>query len=47
MGPGETADFTYVPVRPGRMALEVWIGGGQRVVLPVKVQARPTTAPKR
>jgi len=41
MGPGETGDFTYVPTRPGRMMLEVWIGaGGQRVVLPVEVTAR-------
>jgi hypothetical protein len=41
MGPGETADFTYVPVRPGSMMLEVWVdGGGQRVVLPVEVKAR-------
>jgi FtsP/CotA-like multicopper oxidase with cupredoxin domain len=40
MGPGETADFTYVPTRPGNMQLEVWITGGQRVVLPVEVQAR-------
>ena len=40
MGPGETADFTYVPSKPGRMLLEVWIDGGQRVALPVEVQAR-------
>jgi FtsP/CotA-like multicopper oxidase with cupredoxin domain len=41
MGPGETADFTYVPQRPGSLALEVWIErGGQRVVLPVEVTAR-------
>jgi len=40
MGPGETADFTYVPAKPGMMALEVWIEGGQRVVLPVEVKAR-------
>jgi FtsP/CotA-like multicopper oxidase with cupredoxin domain len=40
MGPGETADFTYVPTTPGTMMLEVWIGQGQRVVLPVEVQAR-------
>ncbi|HJR33662.1 MAG TPA: multicopper oxidase domain-containing protein [Gemmatimonadales bacterium] len=40
MGPGETADFTYVPVRPGSMMLEVWIGRGQRVVLPVEVRDR-------
>src|SRR5688572_32353080 len=41
MGPGETADFTYVPTQPGDMMLEVWIGRGMRVVLPVKVRARP------
>jgi FtsP/CotA-like multicopper oxidase with cupredoxin domain len=41
MGPGETADFTYVPARPGRMSLEVWIERGQRVVVPVEVRARP------
>ena len=41
MGPGETADFTYVPAQPGRMMLEVWIGRGQRVVVPVVVRARP------
>jgi FtsP/CotA-like multicopper oxidase with cupredoxin domain len=41
MGPGETADFTYVPTQPGRMMLEVWIpNGGQRVALPVVVKAR-------
>lgn len=40
MGPGETADFTYVPVRAGRMMLEVWIEGGQRIALPVDVRAR-------
>jgi FtsP/CotA-like multicopper oxidase with cupredoxin domain len=44
MGPGETADFTYVPTRPGPMQLEVWITGGQRVVVPVEVQARATAA---
>ena len=39
MGPGETADFTYVPSKPGRMMLEVWIGrGGQRVVVPIEVR---------
>lgn len=40
MGPGETADFTYVPARPGRMMLEVWIVGGQRIVVPVEVTTR-------
>jgi FtsP/CotA-like multicopper oxidase with cupredoxin domain len=37
MGPGETADFLFVPSRPGRLALEVWIDDGQRVVVPVEV----------
>jgi FtsP/CotA-like multicopper oxidase with cupredoxin domain len=40
MGPGETADFTYVPTRTGRMMLEVWIEGGQRVALPVEIIAK-------
>lgn len=40
MGPGETADFTWVPARPGRMTLEVWINRGQRIALPVEVRAR-------
>jgi len=44
MGPGETADFTYVPTKPGRMMLEVWIEGGQRLILPVRVV---TPAPAR
>jgi hypothetical protein len=42
MGPGETADFTYVPTQPGTMMLEVWIEPGQRVVLPVEVKPRST-----
>jgi FtsP/CotA-like multicopper oxidase with cupredoxin domain len=41
MGPGETADFLYVPTRPGQMMLEVWIEQGQRVALPVIVSSRP------
>ena len=41
MGPGETADFTFLPTQPGSMALEVWIDRGQRIVLPVDVKARP------
>ncbi len=42
MGPGETADFAFVPTQPGPMTLEVWIPrGGQRVVLPVEVKAKP------
>jgi FtsP/CotA-like multicopper oxidase with cupredoxin domain len=44
MGPGETADFTYVPTQPGLMTLEVWIDGGQRIGLPVEVQARPAAS---
>lgn len=44
MGPGETADFTYVPTKPGEMTLEVWMNRGQRVVLPIRVMAR---APSR
>ena len=44
MGPGETADFTYVPTKPGRMVLEVWIEGGQRIALPVDVRARAVAA---
>jgi FtsP/CotA-like multicopper oxidase with cupredoxin domain len=40
MGPGETADFNFVPLRPGRMNLEVWIESGQRVALPVQVKPR-------
>jgi len=40
MGPGETADFIYVPTKPGTMSLEVWTGAGQRVMLPVEVQPR-------
>ncbi len=43
MGPGETADFTYVPTAPGSLTLEVWIEGGQRIVLPVEVGARVGT----
>jgi len=48
MGPGQTADFLYVPERPGEMTLEVWIATpGQmatRVALPINVKAR-TAAP--
>jgi manganese oxidase len=44
MGPGETADFTYVPTQPGDMSLEVWIPRGQRIVLPVTVRARRVAA---
>jgi FtsP/CotA-like multicopper oxidase with cupredoxin domain len=48
MGPGETADFTFTPARPGALQLEVWSDGGQRVVLPVEVKAAaPATRPAR
>jgi hypothetical protein len=47
MGPGETADFTYVPTQPGRMMLEVWIEGGQRIALPVEVVARGAARDRR
>jgi hypothetical protein len=40
MGPGETADFTYVPTRPGAMQLEVWIDRGIRIAVPVEVVSR-------
>ena len=44
MGPGQTADFLYVPDRPGELALEVWIGStsiGTRVALPIIVDKKP------
>ena len=44
MGPGETADYTFVPTQPGRMMLEVWYPTGPRIVLPVEVQARSMAA---
>jgi manganese oxidase len=44
MGPGETADYTFVPTQPGRMMLEVWYPTGPRIVLPVDVQARSMAA---
>jgi hypothetical protein len=38
MGPGETADFNFTPIRPGRMVLEVWIWPtGARVGVPIIV----------
>jgi FtsP/CotA-like multicopper oxidase with cupredoxin domain len=41
MGPGETADFTFRPMRPGRYVLEVWEDfGPDRVALPIEVVAR-------
>ena len=39
-GPGETADFTYVPAKPGNMTLEVWIERGQRIELPIDIRPR-------
>ena len=46
MGPGETADFTYTPVRPGRLSLEVWITpAGQRIALPIVVHAKREASP--
>jgi FtsP/CotA-like multicopper oxidase with cupredoxin domain len=45
MGPGETADFAYVPTRPGSMMLEVWMWPtGSRVALPIVVSPRATSA---
>ena len=41
LGPGETADFLYVPTRAGTMSLEVWIEfGGHRVVVPIEIRER-------
>ncbi|MBA2292917.1 MAG: multicopper oxidase domain-containing protein [Gemmatimonadales bacterium] len=41
MGPGETADFTYVPMHVGEQALEVWLmPNGTRTVVPIVVKAR-------
>jgi FtsP/CotA-like multicopper oxidase with cupredoxin domain len=40
MGPGETADFTFVPTRAGQMVLEVFNDSGQRAVVPVEVKPR-------
>jgi len=40
MGPGETADFNFVPTRAGRLELEVFNEFGQRSVLPIEVKAR-------
>ena len=46
MGPGQTADFTYVPERAGAMQLEVWIATpgviSTRVVVPIVVVAKGT-----
>jgi FtsP/CotA-like multicopper oxidase with cupredoxin domain len=40
MGPGETADFLFVPTRVGQLTLEVWQEEGQRVEVPVVVKAK-------
>jgi len=41
MGPGQTADFLFVPQRVGPLALEVWISPtGQRVVQPIVIDER-------
>ncbi|MEO8561809.1 MAG: multicopper oxidase domain-containing protein [bacterium] len=42
MGPGQTADFLFVPQRAGEMLLEVWLVNplGTRVALPISVEAR-------
>ena len=49
MGPGQTADFAYVPDRPGELQLEVWIttstGIGLRAAVPIVVEARKSPAP--
>ncbi|MBW8768850.1 MAG: multicopper oxidase domain-containing protein [Gemmatimonadetes bacterium] len=41
MGPGQTADFLFVPRQAGELAVEVWISpSGQRVVQPIIVSQR-------
>jgi len=41
MGPGETADYTYTPMKPGSMTLEVWMWpAGSRVGVPIIVSPR-------
>lgn len=45
MGPGETADFTYVPALAGNMTLEVWMWpAGARVAVPIIVNPRSALA---
>lgn len=45
MGPGETADFNFVPMREGRMVLEVWTTlSNSRVAVPVIVVPRKVAA---
>jgi FtsP/CotA-like multicopper oxidase with cupredoxin domain len=48
MGPGQTADFLYVPQRAGEMTLEVWIGASSvsaRVALPIIVDPKAGAKP--
>lgn len=41
MGPGQTADFLYVPDKVGDQLLEVWISpAGTRVAVPIVIDAR-------
>jgi hypothetical protein len=41
MGPGQTADFLFVPQHVGPLSLEVWISPiGQRVVQPIIIDGR-------
>ena len=48
MGPGETADFNFIPKRAGAMQLEVWIWPvGARVLLPIVVEEKRAVATSR
>jgi FtsP/CotA-like multicopper oxidase with cupredoxin domain len=48
MGPGQTADFSYVPTRAGTMYLETWVSPmGQRIALPVVIDPKVTMAAKQ
>ena len=43
MGPGQTADFLFLPQRVGELVVEVWIAPtGQRVLQPIIVDAAKT-----
>jgi len=47
MGPGETADFSYLPARPGNMTLEVWMWpDGLRVALPIIISSKTVAKDK-
>ena len=47
MGPGETADFIYTPLKAGDLKLEVWISGsGARSEVPITVTPRSSVARK-